>query len=66
MPIGVPKVPFRSPGEGDTSWVDIYRRSPFRNKKKPSPFQLNLDEKKISMNQVSLTGLINRFLLFYY
>ena len=21
MPIGVPKVPFRSPGEGDTSWV---------------------------------------------
>nr|ASY94343.1 ClpP [Raphanus raphanistrum subsp. landra]ASY94430.1 ClpP [Raphanus sativus var. raphanistroides]ASY94517.1 ClpP [Raphanus sativus var. sativus]ASY94604.1 ClpP [Raphanus sativus var. sativus] len=23
MPIGVPKVPFRSPGEGDTSWVDI-------------------------------------------
>nr|ASJ64828.1 clp protease proteolytic subunit [Matthiola incana] len=25
MPIGVPKVPFRSPGEGDTSWVDIYR-----------------------------------------
>ncbi|CAF1752924.1 unnamed protein product [Brassica oleracea var. botrytis] len=60
MPIGVPKVPFRSPGEGDTSWVDIY---PFRNKKKPSPFQLNLDEKKISMNQVSLTGLINRFII---
>nr|QUI76318.1 clp protease proteolytic subunit [Moricandia arvensis] len=26
MPIGVPKVPFRSPGEGDTSWVDIYNR----------------------------------------
>nr|YP_009409490.1 clp protease proteolytic subunit [Hesperis matronalis]ASJ64496.1 clp protease proteolytic subunit [Hesperis matronalis] len=25
MPIGVPKVPFRSPGEGDTSWVDINR-----------------------------------------
>nr|QWT70748.1 ATP-dependent protease subunit [Heliophila crithmifolia] len=26
MPIGVPKVPFRSPGEADTSWVDIYNR----------------------------------------
>nr|YP_009934465.1 ATP-dependent protease subunit [Malcolmia africana]QKK48853.1 ATP-dependent protease subunit [Malcolmia africana]QNR94391.1 ATP-dependent protease subunit [Malcolmia africana]QNR94475.1 ATP-dependent protease subunit [Malcolmia africana]WJZ22892.1 ATP-dependent protease subunit [Malcolmia africana] len=26
MPIGVPKVPFRSPGEGDPSWVDIYNR----------------------------------------
>nr|YP_010188243.1 clp protease proteolytic subunit [Gentiana triflora]QZJ46205.1 clp protease proteolytic subunit [Gentiana manshurica]QZJ46290.1 clp protease proteolytic subunit [Gentiana scabra]QZJ46375.1 clp protease proteolytic subunit [Gentiana triflora] len=25
MPIGVPKVPFRSPGEGDASWVDVYR-----------------------------------------
>uniref|UniRef100_A0AAU6PJ25 ATP-dependent Clp protease proteolytic subunit n=1 Tax=Artemisia anethifolia TaxID=1508731 RepID=A0AAU6PJ25_9ASTR len=25
MPIGVPKVPFRSPGEEDASWVDIYR-----------------------------------------
>nr|UEN66918.1 clp protease proteolytic subunit [Sophora albescens]UEN67169.1 clp protease proteolytic subunit [Sophora moorcroftiana] len=24
MPIGVPKVPFRSPGEEDASWVDIY------------------------------------------
>ncbi len=23
MPIGVPKVPFRSPGEEDASWVDI-------------------------------------------
>nr|YP_010009665.1 ATP-dependent protease subunit [Strigosella latifolia]YP_010009749.1 ATP-dependent protease subunit [Strigosella malacotricha]YP_010009833.1 ATP-dependent protease subunit [Strigosella scorpioides]QNR94559.1 ATP-dependent protease subunit [Strigosella latifolia]QNR94643.1 ATP-dependent protease subunit [Strigosella malacotricha]QNR94727.1 ATP-dependent protease subunit [Strigosella scorpioides]QNR94811.1 ATP-dependent protease subunit [Strigosella scorpioides]WJZ22978.1 ATP-dependent prot len=26
MPIGVPKVPFRSPGEGDPTWVDIYNR----------------------------------------
>nr|YP_009745644.1 clp protease proteolytic subunit [Gerbera jamesonii]QIH30178.1 clp protease proteolytic subunit [Gerbera jamesonii]WLF85560.1 clp protease proteolytic subunit [Gerbera jamesonii] len=26
MPIGVPKVPFRSPGEADASWVDIYNR----------------------------------------
>nr|YP_009356128.1 ATP-dependent protease subunit [Solms-laubachia eurycarpa]AQV10207.1 ATP-dependent protease subunit [Solms-laubachia eurycarpa]QNR92374.1 ATP-dependent protease subunit [Solms-laubachia eurycarpa] len=26
MPIGVPKVPFRSPVERDTSWVDIYNR----------------------------------------
>nr|YP_010470936.1 clp protease proteolytic subunit [Bouea macrophylla]UVF62765.1 clp protease proteolytic subunit [Bouea macrophylla] len=25
MPIGVPKVPFRSPGEDDSSWVDVYR-----------------------------------------
>nr|QXI86105.1 clp protease proteolytic subunit [Gentiana purpurea] len=25
MPIGVPKVPFRSPGEGDASWVDVNR-----------------------------------------
>nr|YP_009749856.1 clp protease proteolytic subunit [Cosmos bipinnatus]QIJ46194.1 clp protease proteolytic subunit [Cosmos bipinnatus] len=25
MPIGVPKVPFRNPGEEDASWVDIYR-----------------------------------------
>nr|WOC30555.1 clp protease proteolytic subunit [Herpetospermum pedunculosum] len=25
MPIGVPKVPFRSPGEEDASWVDVYR-----------------------------------------
>nr|UYB91135.1 clp protease proteolytic subunit [Aster fanjingshanicus] len=25
MPIGVPKVPFRSPGEEDATWVDIYR-----------------------------------------
>nr|YP_009992892.1 ATP-dependent Clp protease proteolytic subunit [Gentiana delavayi]QNO34076.1 ATP-dependent Clp protease proteolytic subunit [Gentiana delavayi] len=25
MPIGVPKVPFRSPGEGDASWVDLNR-----------------------------------------
>ncbi|KAG8363213.1 hypothetical protein BUALT_BualtPtG0003800 (chloroplast) [Buddleja alternifolia] len=24
MPIGVPKVPFRSPGEEDASWVDVY------------------------------------------
>nr|YP_009738872.1 ATP-dependent Clp protease proteolytic subunit [Gentiana apiata]QIC19226.1 ATP-dependent Clp protease proteolytic subunit [Gentiana apiata]UFP91382.1 ATP-dependent Clp protease proteolytic subunit [Gentiana apiata] len=23
MPIGVPKVPFRSPGEGEASWVDV-------------------------------------------
>nr|YP_009336407.1 clp protease proteolytic subunit [Nicotiana otophora]ALT14502.1 clp protease proteolytic subunit [Nicotiana otophora]ANQ46342.1 clpP [Pogostemon cablin]ATL60690.1 ATP-dependent Clp protease proteolytic subunit [Rondeletia odorata] len=23
MPIGVPKVPFRSPGEEDASWVDV-------------------------------------------
>nr|YP_010159636.1 clp protease proteolytic subunit [Artocarpus hypargyreus]QRG32616.1 clp protease proteolytic subunit [Artocarpus hypargyreus]QXP99955.1 clp protease proteolytic subunit [Artocarpus tonkinensis] len=26
MPIGVPKVPFRSPGDEDSSWVDIYNR----------------------------------------
>nr|YP_010900878.1 ATP-dependent Clp protease proteolytic subunit [Brugmansia arborea]WIL06057.1 ATP-dependent Clp protease proteolytic subunit [Brugmansia arborea] len=26
MPIGVPKVPFRSPGEEEPSWVDIYNR----------------------------------------
>nr|YP_010297222.1 clp protease proteolytic subunit [Begonia emeiensis]YP_010570624.1 clp protease proteolytic subunit [Begonia jinyunensis]YP_010744378.1 clp protease proteolytic subunit [Begonia cavaleriei]YP_010744466.1 clp protease proteolytic subunit [Begonia leprosa]YP_010744644.1 clp protease proteolytic subunit [Begonia grandis]YP_010744732.1 clp protease proteolytic subunit [Begonia umbraculifolia]YP_010744904.1 clp protease proteolytic subunit [Begonia smithiana]WLV27331.1 clp protease proteolytic len=25
MPIGVPQVPFRSPGEEDASWVDVYR-----------------------------------------
>lgn len=23
MPIGIPKVPFRSPGEEDASWVDV-------------------------------------------
>nr|QPB14729.1 clp protease proteolytic subunit [Datura stramonium]QPB14812.1 clp protease proteolytic subunit [Datura stramonium] len=26
MPIGVPKVPFRTPGEEESSWVDIYNR----------------------------------------
>nr|YP_009472046.1 ATP-dependent Clp protease proteolytic subunit [Cedrela odorata]AVL92355.1 ATP-dependent Clp protease proteolytic subunit [Cedrela odorata] len=26
MPIGVPKVPFRSPGEKNASWVDVYNR----------------------------------------
>nr|YP_009647253.1 clp protease proteolytic subunit [Marshallia graminifolia]YP_009647339.1 clp protease proteolytic subunit [Marshallia trinervia]YP_009647425.1 clp protease proteolytic subunit [Marshallia obovata]YP_009647510.1 clp protease proteolytic subunit [Marshallia grandiflora]YP_009647595.1 clp protease proteolytic subunit [Marshallia ramosa]YP_009647680.1 clp protease proteolytic subunit [Marshallia mohrii]YP_009647766.1 clp protease proteolytic subunit [Marshallia caespitosa]YP_009647852.1 clp p len=26
MPIGVPKVPFRSPGEEDASWLDIINR----------------------------------------
>nr|UPQ44257.1 clp protease proteolytic subunit protein [Solanaceae sp. YYL-2022] len=26
MPIGVPKIPFLSPGEEDASWVDIYNR----------------------------------------
>nr|UOF70106.1 ATP-dependent Clp protease proteolytic subunit [Cerbera manghas] len=26
MPIGVPKAPFRSPGEEDASWVDLYNR----------------------------------------
>nr|YP_009461666.1 ATP-dependent Clp protease proteolytic subunit [Commiphora wightii]YP_010757991.1 ATP-dependent Clp protease proteolytic subunit 1 [Canarium odontophyllum]YP_011036229.1 ATP-dependent Clp protease proteolytic subunit 1 [Bursera bipinnata]YP_011036314.1 ATP-dependent Clp protease proteolytic subunit 1 [Bursera cuneata]YP_011036400.1 ATP-dependent Clp protease proteolytic subunit 1 [Bursera palmeri]AUT83810.1 ATP-dependent Clp protease proteolytic subunit [Commiphora wightii]WEU79395.1 ATP-d len=26
MPIGVPKVPFRGPGEEDASWVDVYNR----------------------------------------
>nr|YP_010462356.1 ATP-dependent Clp protease proteolytic subunit [Primulina cordata]UUJ36155.1 ATP-dependent Clp protease proteolytic subunit [Primulina cordata] len=26
MPIGVPKVPFRVPGEEDASWVDVYNR----------------------------------------
>nr|YP_010489984.1 clp protease proteolytic subunit [Koenigia islandica]UWM11625.1 clp protease proteolytic subunit [Koenigia islandica]UZP14289.1 clp protease proteolytic subunit [Koenigia islandica] len=26
MPIGVPKVPFRIPGDEDTTWVDIYNR----------------------------------------
>nr|UVY96443.1 clpP-like protease [Rehderodendron indochinense] len=25
MPIGVPKVPFRGPGEEDASWVDVNR-----------------------------------------
>uniref|UniRef100_UPI0031F46B9D clp protease proteolytic subunit n=1 Tax=Schisandra macrocarpa TaxID=3137155 RepID=UPI0031F46B9D len=25
MPIGVPKVPFRSPGEADAVWIDVYR-----------------------------------------
>nr|QXI83986.1 clp protease proteolytic subunit [Gentiana filistyla] len=25
MPIGVPKVPFRTPGEGEASWVDVNR-----------------------------------------
>nr|YP_010424379.1 clp protease proteolytic subunit [Disporum bodinieri]YP_010446381.1 clp protease proteolytic subunit [Disporum megalanthum]YP_010446462.1 clp protease proteolytic subunit [Disporum uniflorum]USH58839.1 clp protease proteolytic subunit [Disporum bodinieri]UTM08202.1 clp protease proteolytic subunit [Disporum megalanthum]UTM08283.1 clp protease proteolytic subunit [Disporum uniflorum] len=25
MPIGVPKVPFRNPGEEDAVWVDVYR-----------------------------------------
>nr|UFK29739.1 clp protease proteolytic subunit [Vitis adenoclada]UFK29824.1 clp protease proteolytic subunit [Vitis amurensis]UFK29909.1 clp protease proteolytic subunit [Vitis balansana]UFK29994.1 clp protease proteolytic subunit [Vitis bellula]UFK30079.1 clp protease proteolytic subunit [Vitis betulifolia]UFK30164.1 clp protease proteolytic subunit [Vitis bryoniifolia]UFK30249.1 clp protease proteolytic subunit [Vitis chunganensis]UFK30334.1 clp protease proteolytic subunit [Vitis chungii]UFK30419.1 len=23
MPIGVPKVPFRNPGEDDISWIDV-------------------------------------------
>nr|YP_009529553.1 clp protease proteolytic subunit [Celtis biondii]YP_009827518.1 clp protease proteolytic subunit [Celtis sinensis]YP_009917018.1 clp protease proteolytic subunit [Celtis tetrandra]YP_010032795.1 clp protease proteolytic subunit [Celtis julianae]YP_010340140.1 clp protease proteolytic subunit [Celtis australis]YP_010462100.1 clp protease proteolytic subunit [Celtis koraiensis]QXM16153.1 clp protease proteolytic subunit [Celtis cerasifera]UDY69812.1 clp protease proteolytic subunit [Celtis len=26
MPIGVPKVPFRSPGDEDALWVDVYNR----------------------------------------
>nr|WOC91421.1 ATP-dependent Clp protease proteolytic subunit 1 [Utricularia graminifolia] len=26
MPIGVPKVPFRIPGEEDATWVDLYNR----------------------------------------
>nr|YP_010046320.1 ATP-dependent Clp protease proteolytic subunit [Acanthus ilicifolius]QJW33672.1 ATP-dependent Clp protease proteolytic subunit [Acanthus ebracteatus]QPG86525.1 ATP-dependent Clp protease proteolytic subunit [Acanthus ilicifolius]QYB20556.1 ATP-dependent Clp protease proteolytic subunit [Acanthus ilicifolius] len=26
MPIGVPKVPFRVPGDEDASWVDVYNR----------------------------------------
>nr|YP_009467089.1 clp protease proteolytic subunit [Schisandra sphenanthera]YP_010158367.1 clp protease proteolytic subunit [Kadsura ananosma]YP_010319706.1 ATP-dependent Clp protease proteolytic subunit [Schisandra repanda]ANP25627.1 ATP-dependent Clp protease proteolytic subunit [Schisandra chinensis]AXR89235.1 clp protease proteolytic subunit [Schisandra henryi]QCS25110.1 clp protease proteolytic subunit [Kadsura longipedunculata]QGI24878.1 clp protease proteolytic subunit [Kadsura coccinea]ARB02636.1 c len=26
MPIGVPKVPFRSPGEADAVWIDVYNR----------------------------------------
>nr|QIQ22817.1 clp protease proteolytic subunit [Cistanche salsa] len=26
MPIGVPKVPFRIPGEEEASWVDVYNR----------------------------------------
>ncbi|YP_008592513.1 ATP-dependent Clp protease proteolytic subunit (chloroplast) [Andrographis paniculata] len=26
MPIGVPKVPFRIPGDDDASWVDVYNR----------------------------------------
>nr|AGW04569.1 clp protease proteolytic subunit protein [Eustegia minuta] len=26
MPIGVPKIPFRSPGEEEASWVDVYNR----------------------------------------
>nr|AWI73266.1 Clp protease proteolytic subunit [Willughbeia edulis] len=26
MPIGVPKVPFRGPGDGDASWIDVYNR----------------------------------------
>nr|YP_009757343.1 clp protease proteolytic subunit [Capparis spinosa var. herbacea]QIM59160.1 clp protease proteolytic subunit [Capparis spinosa var. herbacea] len=32
MPIGVPKVPFRSPGEGDTSWVDILINRLYRDR----------------------------------
>nr|QXO02936.1 clpP-like protease [Cheirostylis thailandica] len=26
MPVGIPKVPFRIPGEEDASWVDVYNR----------------------------------------
>ena len=26
MPIGVPKVPFRLPGESSAQWVDLYNR----------------------------------------
>nr|YP_010620487.1 clp protease proteolytic subunit [Kirganelia reticulata]WAX37548.1 clp protease proteolytic subunit [Kirganelia reticulata] len=26
MPIGVPKVPFRNPGEDDSFWIDVYNR----------------------------------------
>nr|UIE10985.1 Clp protease proteolytic subunit [Boehmeria nivea]UIE11070.1 Clp protease proteolytic subunit [Boehmeria nivea] len=26
MPIGVPQVPFRNPGDEDASWVDVYNR----------------------------------------
>nr|YP_010318337.1 clp protease proteolytic subunit [Setchellanthus caeruleus]ULC82828.1 clp protease proteolytic subunit [Setchellanthus caeruleus] len=26
MPIGVPRVPFRNPGEEDPAWVDVYNR----------------------------------------
>nr|AWI69850.1 Clp protease proteolytic subunit [Malouetia tamaquarina] len=26
MPVGVPKVPFRIPGDEDASWVDVYNR----------------------------------------
>nr|YP_010602989.1 Clp protease proteolytic subunit [Paphiopedilum liemianum]YP_010603671.1 Clp protease proteolytic subunit [Paphiopedilum primulinum]YP_010610270.1 Clp protease proteolytic subunit [Paphiopedilum glaucophyllum]WAN77236.1 Clp protease proteolytic subunit [Paphiopedilum liemianum]WAN78301.1 Clp protease proteolytic subunit [Paphiopedilum primulinum]WAO28498.1 Clp protease proteolytic subunit [Paphiopedilum glaucophyllum] len=26
MPVGIPKVPFRSPGEEDAVWVDLYNR----------------------------------------
>ena len=26
MPIGVPKVPFRFPGEASAQWVDLYNR----------------------------------------
>nr|QBZ77917.1 ATP-dependent Clp protease proteolytic subunit [Ranzania japonica] len=26
MPVGVPKVPFRNPGDEDASWVDLYNR----------------------------------------
>nr|YP_010191662.1 ATP-dependent Clp protease proteolytic subunit 1 [Citrullus ecirrhosus]QZL38706.1 ATP-dependent Clp protease proteolytic subunit 1 [Citrullus ecirrhosus] len=26
MPIGVPRVPFRNPGEEDASWIDVYNR----------------------------------------
>nr|YP_009748265.1 clp protease proteolytic subunit [Pogonia japonica]YP_009748341.1 clp protease proteolytic subunit [Pogonia minor]QII89945.1 clp protease proteolytic subunit [Pogonia japonica]QII90021.1 clp protease proteolytic subunit [Pogonia minor] len=26
MPVGVPKVPFRIPGEEDATWVDVYNR----------------------------------------
>nr|QGX07030.1 ATP-dependent Clp protease proteolytic subunit [Comastoma falcatum] len=26
MPIGVPKVPFRTPGEVNASWIDVYNR----------------------------------------
>ena len=26
MPVGVPKVPFRAPGDEDANWVDLYNR----------------------------------------
>jgi ATP-dependent Clp protease protease subunit len=31
MPIGVPKVPYRMPGDDSAQWVDLYNRLPRTN-----------------------------------